>query len=55
MTFKYRLLIYAVVGLTIPLLSWILYPEYGWKEPVFFMAGVAVLMTGYEVIIHYRK
>lgn len=49
MTRKYRLILYAVVGLTVPLLSWIIYPELGALEPLTFIGLVALLGGAYEI------
>lgn len=47
---KYRLIMYAAVGLTIPLLSWAIYPELGALEPLSFI-GLVVLLGGiYEIV-----
>ena len=54
MTQKFRFILYAVVGLTIPVLSWLIYPELGWKEPVSFITIVLVLATVIEVVYHFQ-
>lgn len=54
MTRKYRLILYAVVGLTIPVLSYIFYPEYGIKEPASFVGLVLVLATVIETVYHFQ-
>lgn len=49
MTRKYRLILYATVGLVIPVLSWIMYPELGATEPLAFIALVIILGGIYEI------
>lgn len=40
---KTRLLIYTIVGVPIPLISYIMYPELGLFEPLAFLGLVVVL------------
>jgi hypothetical protein len=46
---KYRLIVYATVGLVIPVLSWIMFPELGAREPLAFIALVIILGGIYEI------
>lgn len=52
---KFRFIVYFLVGFPIPILSWILYPSFGWGGPVGWMAAVVVGMTYYELRIAYLK
>lgn len=54
MTRKYRIILYLVVGLTIPVLSYILYPELGLWEPASFAGLVLVAAIVIEVIYHHQ-
>ena len=47
-----RLAIYAAVGLPIPILSYILYPELGIATPLAFIGLVTVLATIIEVVYY---
>lgn len=46
---KYRLILYAVVTLTIPVLSYLIYPELGMLEPLSFVGVCLVIFGGYEI------
>ena len=55
MTRKYRIILYCVVGITIPLLSYLIYPELGLWEPLSFTLLVVVVGSVYEVINRHKK
>lgn len=55
MKFTFRIIWASVVAFVIPILSWIMFPELGWKEPVLFMVFVVVLYGGYELRIAWLK
>lgn len=54
MTRKYRIILYLVVGLTIPVLSFIMYPDLGLWEPASFVGLVLVAAIVIEVIYHHQ-
>ena len=54
MILKYRILLYCVVGLTIPVLSFILYPQLGLFEPVSFVGLVLVAALVIETVYHHQ-
>lgn len=47
-----RLLIYCIVGIPIPLLSYLLYPELGLFEPLTFLGLVVLVASMIEIIYH---
>jgi hypothetical protein len=50
MSKKMRFLIYAVVGLPIPVISYFMFPELGFWEPVSFVLLVMVVAAIVEVV-----
>jgi hypothetical protein len=55
MSKKMRFLIYAIVGLPIPVISYFMFPELGFWEPVSFVLLVMTLATVYEVRLAAKK
>jgi hypothetical protein len=55
MSKKMRFLIYAVVGLPIPIISYFMFQELGFWEPVSFVLLVMTLATVYEVRLAAKK
>ncbi len=49
---KTRLFIYCIVGIPIPLLSYLLYPELGLFEPLTFLGLVVLVASLIEIIYH---
>ena len=50
-----RLIIYSIVGLPIPILSYILYPELGIGTPLVFTGLVTVLATIIEIVYYKQR
>jgi hypothetical protein len=55
MSKKWRFIVYACVGLPIPIASYFMFPELGFWEPVSFVLLVMTLATVYEVRLAAKK
>jgi hypothetical protein len=55
MKIKTRLIIYAVVGLPIPVISYFMFPQLGVWEPLSFVGLVVVLASVIEIVYAKKK